>query len=295
MDRSNSRLYGFPPCLYLIGAQKCATTYLAECIAEHPDIELANPKEPHFFSQRFQEDLASYRRFFSDLDNRILLDASPSYSMAPSLAKERREDNPRYGVPSRIKQASPDPKFVYIVRDPVERTYSSYWHAVRAGEETKDFETAIREKSRYLDGSRYYFQIQEYLQQFSWSSVLLLEMREVTTMPDITLHKIWRHLGIDAPDALVAPDAPRNRSYRLNVFGQWLARSGNTRSLMKASARGARVILPRFVYKGLSSLVSKDLPPMTPAQRELVEQELKDDARQFFEMSGMRFESFADL
>lgn len=36
-----------------IGAQKCATTWLALCLRQHPQIFMASPKELKYFNENF--------------------------------------------------------------------------------------------------------------------------------------------------------------------------------------------------------------------------------------------------
>ena len=53
--------------------------------------------------------------------------------------------------PSAIKRACPDAKILVILRDPVERAHSHFWHAVRYGQEARSFRDAVEEE---LSGHR---------------------------------------------------------------------------------------------------------------------------------------------
>lgn len=291
-DLSRSVLSGFPPKVYLIGAQKCATTFFAECIAAHPDIELSAPKEPHFYSRDMAADFSSYRRCFDDPDSKILLDASPSYSYSPSNPTEQRADNPRYGVAGRIKKATPNAKFIYIVRDPVERTWSSYWHAVRSGDEELDFGAAIERRSGYLDASRYHFQLQQYLEVFDYPDILVLQMKDVTQDPSRTLKLVWEHLGVEAPGEIQTAFQPRNASYRFNTAGRILAGNKASRELLKITAQGVRAVLPFSAYAKLRGLLSKEIPEMSSQQKEAVRRALEHDVRRFVDLTGLTFKNF---
>lgn len=173
MNTISHPLAGFPPKVFLIGAQKAGTTFLANLLNQHPGIVLASPKEPHYFTQYRHHDIDWYRRCFSDEANsKLLLDASPSYSAAPTATRasdinEWHEDNPYIGAPGRIEEVSPHARFIYLVRDPVARIHSGYWHAVRAGAEPRPFREAIAADSRYRRISDYLAQLNLYLQRFS--------------------------------------------------------------------------------------------------------------------------------
>ena len=90
-------------------------------------------------------------------------------------------------MPKRIKDVSPDARIIYIVRDPVDRTYSGYWHSVRAGHETRGFREAIDGDSYYLRSSRYYDQLELYREHFSIELILVVTFEELTATPADTL------------------------------------------------------------------------------------------------------------
>ena len=61
------------------------------------------------------------------------------------------------GVEEKIKEICPDAKFIIMLRDPVKRIWSHYWHEVKVnGSETLPFEQAIRRISPCFC-SRYFF------------------------------------------------------------------------------------------------------------------------------------------
>jgi hypothetical protein len=151
---------GFPAGVFLIGAQKSATTSFADMLAQHPAIVLSTPKEPHFFTFNRDRGLDWYaERFAGPRDDRVLLDASTSYSAWPfSCDDGDATDDPRVGVPERIRSLRPDARFIYLLRDPVERAYSAYWHRVRRGFEHRPLRDAIHARSRYIAMSSYAYQ-----------------------------------------------------------------------------------------------------------------------------------------
>ena len=63
-----------------------------------------------------------YLELFSPAgDARVLGEASTSYTKRPLVP----------GVVERIAAFNPDARFIYLLRDPVERAVSHYWHMVR--------------------------------------------------------------------------------------------------------------------------------------------------------------------
>ena len=55
------------------------------------------------------------------------------------------------GVAERIAKFNPEARFIYIMRDPIERTISHYWFNVRLQGEQRDMLTAIRNNPHIMD------------------------------------------------------------------------------------------------------------------------------------------------
>src|SRR5262249_13344047 len=117
------------PGLVILGAQKAGTTSLFNYLSAHPQVRSPTNKEVHYFDLNFARGPTWYRAHFpkrSDTsleqddirDEQITLDASPYYLFHPA-------------VPERLKTTLPQAKFIVMMRNPVDRAYSHYWHSVR--------------------------------------------------------------------------------------------------------------------------------------------------------------------
>lgn len=47
-----------------IGAMKCATTWVSECLRYHPEVFMSSPKEIHYFSYNYNKNLDWYLEHF---------------------------------------------------------------------------------------------------------------------------------------------------------------------------------------------------------------------------------------
>ncbi|MEO0470477.1 MAG: sulfotransferase [Bacteroidota bacterium] len=111
------------PDFYMVGGQKCGSTFVHRMVDEHPDVYM-----PHF-EVRFLEspdfDDSGRERFLA------LFDGQPTHikvgSKAPAYMDKPEEHAPR------IKAISPDAVFVGILRNPVKRAISAYFHYTRYG------------------------------------------------------------------------------------------------------------------------------------------------------------------
>jgi hypothetical protein len=110
--------------LMIVGAMKAGTSSLFRLLQEHPSICAAQAKEPEFFSQHQGHALnvSHYEDLFPSRSggHALYLEASTGYTKYPE----------EHGVPLRIKQQGLNPRFIYIVRDPLSRTLSHLNYAI---------------------------------------------------------------------------------------------------------------------------------------------------------------------
>ncbi len=265
-------LAGFPPKAYLIGAQKAGTTFLASLLAQHPRVMLSEPKEAAFYTRHWERGLDWYRSCFADTRDRVLLDATPAYSMSP-LPRDDGMEPPasRFaGVPERIHSVSPEARFIYVLRDPVERTYSAYWHNVRAGVERLPFREALRRDPGYLAASRYDLQIRRYLDCFPHSSLLILLFEELRNDPSAAVADCCAFLELDSFEP-VMQDASRNRSVVLGTGLRWLDHALAPVGGLKHINRHLKPWLPAAVRDGLRRALTRPVPPLDDADREYLQ------------------------
>jgi hypothetical protein len=120
---------------FLVGAQRCGTTYLHRILDEHPEIAMAKPvvPEPKFFvdDDLYRRGLDWYEKtFFSDTAAGRRGEKSATY-LESDLAADR------------IAASYPGARIVVVLRDPVARAVSNYWFSVDNDLETLPLEEAL--------------------------------------------------------------------------------------------------------------------------------------------------------
>ncbi|SFQ51416.1 sulfotransferase family protein [Parafilimonas terrae] len=126
------------PNFFCGGAPKSGTTTIYDILKQHPQVFLPKLKEPNFFNREdyFKKGIEWYLKTFYNTseEKKIIGDFTPSY-----LASEM--------VPHRILSfIGKDVKFLFILRNPVDRAYSHFLHNKRDEREPYDFETALQEE-----------------------------------------------------------------------------------------------------------------------------------------------------
>lgn len=105
----------------IVGAMKSGTSSLAFHLSNHPDIYMPE-SEVHFFNddEAYEKGYQHYLNQFEYLQNKIVGEKTPTYSYLKKC-------------PERIYDFNANVKLIWIFRNPVDRAYSNYWHAVKRG------------------------------------------------------------------------------------------------------------------------------------------------------------------
>lgn len=195
------------PNLFIIGAAKSGTTSLHHYLDAHPGICMSEPKEPGYFAHEmtyYPKDLDWYLGLFADAGHApVIGESSTHYTKHPVYP----------GVPARIAAFAPDARFIYLMRDPVDRAISHYWHNVRQMAEHRPPLTALRRDVQYVAFSDYPMQLERYFEQFDRDRFCLLTFEEFIGDPARTVASILGWLGLD-PDRGPACFEKRNSTPR---------------------------------------------------------------------------------
>lgn len=109
------------PNLVILGATKSASTLLQKCLDLHPDIYFTPGEVPYFESPDYEHKVKSHiSSFFNGRNERYLGIKRPSYIGRPE-------------VPERIKSDLPESKLLAVLRNPIERAISHYFHSMKNG------------------------------------------------------------------------------------------------------------------------------------------------------------------
>ncbi|MBE9190538.1 sulfotransferase [Gloeocapsopsis crepidinum LEGE 06123] len=192
------------PNLFVIGAMKAGTSSLHNYLNNHPQIFMCSPKEPMFFSNHsnWEKGEQEYLKLFENAGDALLVgESSTNYSKAPYYS----------GVPELIAQFNPDARFIYIMRDPIERTISHYWFHVSYFKERRDIVTAIQQQPHYLEVSDYAMQLKLYFDAFGKERVATLTLEDLKKDATKEMQKLFAWLGVDSSFV------PQNLEERKNV------------------------------------------------------------------------------
>ena len=181
-----------------IGTQKGGTTSLQKLLEQHPDAFLPITKEVQYFTLHYNESEQWYREHFQQANSKqICGEITPYYLFHPE-------------APQRIHALIPKARLIVLLRDPVERALSQYFHARRLGFEELDLEAALaaeserlasgdpysHQKHSYLSRSRYELQLQRYQRLFAHQQLLILRSEDFFEKTEQSWKNIQDFLGL---------------------------------------------------------------------------------------------------
>lgn len=175
------------PDFLIIGAAKSGTTTLYQYLSQHPSVFMPMEKEPDFFGSQYDRGAQWYSSLFHGAgEDQICGEASTDYTKFPNFPD----------CPERIARIIPTVKLIYIMRNPVDRTFSHYRHLNREKEFLPTFDDFLEQRPDIIDASRYMLQIQRYLDHFPRTSFLFLLLENYRQDPDSFLAEVGSFLGI---------------------------------------------------------------------------------------------------
>ncbi len=178
------------PNFLIIGAAKSGTTSLYRYLEQHPQIYV-NGKEPGFFAYEGQTVQLGGPEDQERFNRRVVTDLNAYEALFDGISTELAygESSVAYlyieNTAHRIKQHVPDMRLIAILRDPVDRAFSSYLHLRRDGREPiANFTLALQEENkriqanwdylwRYVQMGFYHKQLKPYFDLFGSSQIII--------------------------------------------------------------------------------------------------------------------------
>ena len=211
-----------------IGAPKAGTTSLHEYLRTHPQLWLPEAKEQPFFTNddAYAEGWETFAAvaFHGAPPGRRYGKITPHHMGGPVAwhdATAAAATEPASAVTARrIAEQFPDVKLIAMVRDPIERTISSYWQTTVLGDERRLINEALEEelspaalaaaRARPADGHQhivageYGLLLDAYLRHFPREQLFVGSQAVLGDDPMALLREVYRFLGVD--DTHVPPN-----------------------------------------------------------------------------------------
>ncbi len=173
------------PTFLIVGAAKAGTTSLAAYLRPHPDLFLVPEKELRFFDQNVELGLDWYASHFDRAaEIAVRGEATPNYMYDGAAV-------------ARMSETLPDASLIAILRDPVDRLYSHYWHLRTRSSESRSLLDAVAERPEYADRGRYLPQLQRLVEHYPREQLLVLFFEDLVADPARIVAETFSFLGVD--------------------------------------------------------------------------------------------------
>jgi hypothetical protein len=284
------------PNLFIIGSMKSGTTSLHDALGLHPEIFMTKYKEPQYFTGTYHKHRRVFDDHLPDPEGRWYFSMfepardDPAIKYAGESSADYTQRPVFEGCAERIASFNPGSRILFIVRDPIDRCVSHYWHNVRIEYETRPPSKALWKDPRFIAFSDYAMQLQPYLEAFPREQILVLTLESFHSDQVATLRAIFEWLGVDADFRVPRPlrsNASPEVSYQVRPGMLWLARSIGSRYWRKATRR-----LPTLFYKAAYKLSFRPIDHDAYDFGETIERlrpTLAEKARRLGELLGRDF------
>jgi len=296
------------PNLFVPGAGKSGTTSLHEFLSQHPSIFMSNYKEPQFFSNddAYPDELPEYLdHFVLGADAEFRGESSTTYMVFSHL------------VVPRIAETITDPRFIFILRNPIERVWSHYRWLAGRGEEKRPLRVVyLADKDdvpdyrvmtatgayRYLDSeSRYGRHISRFAEEFGLDRICVVTTEEMAKSPEIIVERCTKFLGLPPIEHLEHRWENPSVSMRFPQLYRFLAGSPtDSKALNRLHALGLPVAHAALRSSFVTGARDRWLSAMRKTDRTLPEndrqwirEQLGDDVEHLRELLGMSFSEWS--
>jgi hypothetical protein len=192
-----------------IGAPKAGTTWLYQNLAAHPAIYFPRYKEQHYFDRYYDTSLLFYSCRYWRGRGQVKGDITPAYSILPV-------ERIRF-----IHTIRPDARLIYILRNPIERTWSEAMHNLlrksnkrRADEVPRDEILATLNSDAVVTRSDYPTNLDHWLAVFPADQLYITFFERIRIEPQALLHDVFDHIGVTS--AIDWAAMPFNQRFNVN-------------------------------------------------------------------------------
>jgi len=284
------------PALFIGGAHKAGTTALFQALAQHPGLCAHEASELTFFVEDGEHAQGFGARAW-------LRHVPPEAELRPFVAKHVKLMYRRVAL-ERLAAAAPGVELVLVLRHPVERARSAFWHARSHGrEELAHFETALAAEEPRLAAGRApwhdtaYFRngcyagpVREARAVFGAERVTVWFLEELRAAFDARVGELYARLGVE-PDFRPERERGANRATRARSepLARALAHVFDSRASWKRALRGC--VPDRLAVRLRHGLVrwntrESENPPLAPETRAALLERYGAPNRELAELLG---------
>ncbi|PHN01493.1 sulfotransferase [Flavilitoribacter nigricans] len=269
------------PSFIIGGMQKSGTTYIDSLLRRHPQIYMPpRTLEFSFFddSRIYKNGVQWYKSLFTDSKDGQVLGQTSADCAFENLA------------PQRLRDIVPNVKLIFILRHPVSRTHSHYWHQVKMGREHLSLLNALKEepvrteksyyhqkKFSYVGRSRYKSLFENVFKYIDQENVYIVPFELFIKNEVNYLNEIFEFINVSTISSIedLKEGDKNKRTNAAKTPSIWLRKIS---PILNSNFIG------KYIYRSL--LTSKRPPQLKDKERKFLEAELWDDVLFYNEINN---------
>lgn len=295
------------PDFFVIGAQKAGSTYLLECLNDHPQIFMP-PEEIAFFEDSLyaEDQIKEFEKHFE------------SAKRGQVVGVKRPNILGHAECPERLQRHMPTLKTIAILRHPIERAVSGYFHYMKTGllpilpveiglpKILNGEYTQYPRAQEVLEFGLYGKHLQHYANYFPRENILVMLLEDMKHDAQGQLALLYGFLGVATDFHPASFDSrPMKAPYSITRLRLWDIMDRHTRTwssdgkyfirergLFKTPLFVANNMLDRFLW---SRLFSSERPGLSPALRQKLIAYYEQDAKCLEHWLGKKLTGWSDL
>jgi Sulfotransferase family len=299
------------PNFLVVGAAKAGTTSLWDFLRRHPQVYMPSgiketnffalegtgadykgPGDDYYVNRLAITDRATYEGLFEGVTDQVAVgEVTPIYMCHPD-------------APPRIKACIPGVKIIAILRNPVDRAFSSYLHLVRDGRESLDFAAALGQETERVAANweplwhlkelgLYYKQLSHYYELFDSRQIRVYLFEELIGNRQATLADLMQFLGIDA-DVEIEFKKTNSASQVTITKSRFLSDLVFKDNVVKQAAK--RILPTTFIRKAKDLIVDANTykPTLAPSVRRELAAFFREDIKHLEKLIDRDLSSWTD-
>lgn len=283
------------PNLFFIGGMRCGSTTIYLLLSQHPEIFMAEIKEPMFW---YAEALRQQGEPVEGKVNGRFLTRRPYEGLFAGAGAVRWAGEASHyiyhpEVPGLIKSHSPDARILISVRDPAERMFSEYLFRRRSGYFSGSFEDFITQDAR-LDPEQGFVDVskrsrlgkglqatllQRWIDVFGLEHIHFINFDDLKSNPAEVARQIYRFLEVD----------PEFSPAIVHTQRGGVPRSALLMRLLNLPKARIRRFVPRILREKLRAQIYSrvlDSPKVAPGTWQALRRYYAADIAQLQELTG---------
>ena len=296
----------FLPDFFIPGAAKSGTTSLHDLFDKHPEISMSKIKEPGYWkNKKFNDfskiDISNYKNLFA---NKSVLngESSTAYMFHDSFIKNIKKNYKTF------------PKFIFILRNPIDR-YQSHFNWIKGlGLEKKNIDNSISEGcvfnfKEYEDYPKFYFEfgfyqmwIMRFVLNFGKQNIKLITLEDLINNKISILNSCYEFLGVNKIRDVNEIRSNRTKKIMFPTIFHFLRRSisqrmNYTKNFKYVIPSRIRFMIKQILKKIINNWISYDLKTniMSVHNREKLKQLYFDDVKKLKSTFKEEFSMWKDF